>query len=89
MDNDGFVVLIIYVILAVVWAYWSWNEQCKEWNGGICRETNLPWQFFDVCSNGGRGYVSRDDSGSYVIWIDAPGIDTNYNDKEARKYEYY
>lgn len=41
----------------------------REWNGGICRKSGLPWSRFDTDSQGGRGYT---DGAGHYCWISYP-----------------
>ena len=66
-----------YFLLAIVVSipFWGYFSERKEWNHGICPQTNKPWICFDVDSQGGRGDVSYGNKQNYYIWISYPGID--------------
>jgi len=68
--------IISYIIVAVFicGVIWARSNEKKNWNNGICSETQKPWVQFDTDSQGGRGYKS----GEYTIWI-SYAVDKNYN----------
>lgn len=47
----------------------------REWNGGICRENGMQWEYFDTDSGGARGYVA----GDRTCWI-GWGVDSANNE---------
>ena len=61
----------IIVGLACAGGVWAYVSERRQWNGGICKETGLPWDYFDTDSQGGRGYRS----GEHYTWVSWPGID--------------
>lgn len=59
------ILILTIMIIGGVWAYFY---EKKIWNNGICRQTGDKWIFFDIDSQGGRGYKS----GDYYCWISYP-----------------
>lgn len=59
-------IIVMWLLLGL---YGSISER-REWNGGVCRQTGMPWEYFDTDSQGGRGYKSGDN----VVWVSWPGI---------------
>lgn len=56
------VILTIVGGLAAAWLDW------RAWNGGICRESGLPWQFRDMDSQGGRLYDDGEGNSCWISW---------------------
>ena len=54
------------IILAIVCGMiWQRSNEIRWWNGGICKDTGEPWEYFDTTSQGCRGYKS----GAVYTWI--------------------
>ena len=60
----------VFVFILAMGLYGRIAEK-REWNGGVCRENGLPWEYFDSCSSGDRGYKA----GDRICWIGWPDID--------------
>ena len=64
------------ILIFMVWMGISGrNQEKKEWNGGICRESGLPWISFDQDSQGGRGYTTTEGTAVSCCWISWPRVD--------------
>ena len=64
-------IAISLFVFAVIMSVWAWYSEKRDWNNGVCLQTGEYWKYFDMDSQGGRGYRS----GEYVVWISHPGID--------------
>ena len=81
MDITNFLVEWIawaFFGLALIGAAACWISESRTWNGGVCRESGLPWRLFDRDSQGGRGYT--DGAGNYC-WFSWPSIAPNVENK--------
>jgi hypothetical protein len=56
------------VIFGIVLCALGVLHEYREWNGGFCKETGEPWEYFDTDSQGGRGYKSS----TQTIWVSWP-----------------
>lgn len=56
--------LLLVVLLAVIGAR---EFERKLWNGGRCKKCGASWEWFDVDSQGGWGFVCR--PCHQYIWI--------------------
>ena len=64
-------IICLFIVVTVAWGFGAYLWERHDWNGGICRKTGLPWEYFDTDSQGGRGYHSKDE----VVWISWPFIE--------------
>lgn len=62
-------VLLILPAMMISGGIWQRNNEKRDWNDGICKDTGMPWKSFDVDSQGGRGYKSINYNGGKTYWI--------------------
>ena len=68
MFDLGNAVLIVGVVsIFALISYASYRHEKKLWNNGRCADCNYFWEFFDLDSQGGRGYKCG--CGKHSIWI--------------------
>lgn len=64
MSHDLFGIGILVILIGI--SVWNWNRETKIWNGGICKETGLPWK---VVANSGS--ITLYESCDRRVWIDS------------------
>lgn len=60
------VATIIFFSAVLALGIWGKSREKKQWNNGICASSGESWRFFDMASDGSRGY--KDSKGNYC-WI--------------------
>jgi hypothetical protein len=72
MTTEILWVLVPLIAMVVLLTVGYLNDK-RNWNGGMS-PLGIKWEYFDMDSQGGRGYT--DGNGNYV-WI-SYGVDKNY-----------
>jgi hypothetical protein len=57
--------LVILLLLGLA----GYRYDKRDWNNGVCNDSQLPWIQFDTNSQGERGYTDND---GHYIWISYP-----------------
>ena len=72
----GFLItsLIVIFVLAIYVAY----SEYKNFNKGSCPKCGKKLEYFDMDSQGGRGYCCRDCN--YYTWVSYNFVDKNFKD---------
>ena len=53
-----------------------------QWNNGICKESGLPWDWFDTDSQGGRMYTDHHGNFCDISYA----VDCNYQPKDNTEH---
>jgi hypothetical protein len=59
-------IIASFIVLFISLFFIFKHSDSKIWNNGVCKESGKKWRFFDIASDGSRGY--KDGEGHY-IWI--------------------
>lgn len=74
-----FFICILIIILVICGIGYCIHCERVEFNNGICPKCGKPLKFFDMDSQGGRGYCCNDCR--YYTWVSYNCIDKKYNNQ--------
>ena len=57
---------ILFFGFVFILGIWGRGREKRQWNNGICARSGESWRFFDMASDGSRGY--KDGKGNYC-WV--------------------